>query len=163
MLKQTVYVETSVVSYLTARPSRNIIAYSRQIATQDWWDRRRDDFDLVTSPLVLEEASAGDAQAASKRLDILAGLDVLAVDSTIESAANDLIASNVLPTKAAADAMHIAIAAVHEVDYLLTWNCRHIANVELYSRIAAHLRERGLTAPIVCNPQELMGDDIYSS
>lgn len=163
MNKPTVYVETSVVSYLTARPSRNIIAYSRQTSTQDWWDRRRNDFDLVISPLVLEEASAGDPAAAIKRLEILADLDVLGVDSTIDALADELVALSLLPTKAIADAMHIAIAATHEVDYLLTWNCRHIANVERYSHIAECLQVKHLTPPIVCNPQELMGDDIYSA
>jgi hypothetical protein len=113
--------------------------------------------------LVVEEAAAGDHAAAAKRLEVLAGMDVLAVDTTIEQLTKELVDARLLPSSALADAMHIAIAAIHGVDYLLTWNCRHIANVELYTRVAKHLQERGLKAPVVCNPQELMGDDIYSS
>ncbi len=163
MVKPIAYIETSVISYLTARPSRNLVAYACQITTQDWWQRRREDFDLVTSPLVLEEASSGDSEAARQRLDILSTLDVLAIDSTIEAVAEDLVRSKLLPAKASVDALHIAVAAFHETDFLVTWNCRHLANAELYRRVADHLRINGMHPPVVCTPQELMGDDIYSA
>jgi predicted nucleic acid-binding protein len=163
MAKPTVYIETSVVSYLTARPSRNLIAYARQVMTRDWWDRRRADFDLVTSRLVVEEAALGDPEAAKDRLQVLSELDLLAIDARIEVIAADLLDARLLPTNAAADALHIAAASMHGVDYILTWNCRHIANMERFPRIAAHLQAMKLAAPVVCTPEELMGDALYPS
>lgn len=157
-MRRKVYIETSVISYLTARPSKNIIEAGHQQSTYLFWDRRGE-FDLVASELVVVECGAGDALAASKRLDALSGIPLL--DMTIQSLelAKGLVAAGIVPEKAGEDAMHISIATVHFVDYLLTWNCRHIANPEIQARIAEHFQQQGLFLPFICTPDELLGDE----
>ena len=157
-MKRKVYVETSVISYLTARPSRNVIEAGHQQSTFLFWDRRGE-FDLVASELVVIECSAGDAIASSKRLDVLSVIPLLDITSRSVEIAKGLVASGIVPAKASADALHISIATVHFVDYLVTWNCRHIANPEIQARIAEHFRSLGLFLPFICTPDELLGDD----
>lgn len=158
MSKTTVYVETSIVSYLTARPSRNLIALARQVMTREWWENRRDDFQLVTSRLVIAEAALGDAVAAAKRLSSLENLEILGINPTIEAIAAEIVARHLLPPKAEADALHIATAAWHGVDFVLTWNCRHIANAELLPSVFDYLATQKLKVPLIFTPEEFLGD-----
>ena len=153
-----VYIETTIVSYLTARPSSYLIIAAHQQITRDWWQNRRADFDLFISQAVIEEASAGDRQAAADRLQVLAQIRVLGLNESALQLAHGLVSKGPLPEKAAVDALHIALATVHGMDYLLTWNCKHIANAEMQAPIAALCLLRGYEPPVICTPEELMGD-----
>lgn len=153
---KTVYLETTIVSYLAALPSRDLIKAARQELTWEWWNERRGCYHLYVSQLVAREAAQGDAAAAKRRLELLSGIPLLDVtDEAIEVAAA-LIFEERLPAVAADDALHIAVAAVHGVDYLLTWNCTHLANASLRDDVRFALLERGYDPPSVCTPDELM-------
>lgn len=157
MGKETVYLETSVISYLTARPSNDLMAAAWQKATLDWWDTQRDRFELYISDVVLDEAGTGDSIAAARRLDVLAGIPVLALTNHAVSLSRALIAAGAVPARALGDALHIAVSAVHGVDYLLTWNCRHIDNAKAKPIIRKICAANGYAYPEICTPQELMG------
>jgi hypothetical protein len=157
-VKKSVYIETTIVSYLTARPSRDVIRAARQTITKQWWEDRREDFDLVASQVVLNEARKGDKQAAERRTRILDGLTLLEITGEAVELAATIVGKGLIPPKAADDAMHLAVTAVHGIDFLLTWNCRHLANAEMMSAIANVLTAEGYRVPIVCTPDELMGD-----
>lgn len=152
------YLETTIVSYLTARPSRTIIGAAHQQITRDWWQKRRHEFELVVSEIVVGEAEGGNPEAAARRLAALEGLPRLALTPDTLATAREFVERNLLPTKASEDALHIALATHHRVDYLLTWNCKHIANPEIQARLAAYLSERNLFLPYICTPEELLGD-----
>ena len=151
----TVYIETMIVSYLTARPSRDLIRAAHQQITRDWWDLERGSYDLFTSPLVLIEAAGGDATAAADRLAILKQIPVLPDNPNAEPLAEALLAGAALPAVAARDALHVAITATARIDYLLTWNCRHLANAALRDKIAAVVARHGYRPPVICTPEEL--------
>ena len=150
------YLETTIPSYLAGWPSRNALVAAHQQVTREWWETRRQ-IDLYVSELVLTEARAGDAQIARNRLALLAGLPLLPVTGEILEMAEELMAKGPIPRKAVRDATHIATAAVCACEYLLTWNCRHIANAELYSRIRRVVERYGYLVPILCTPAQLMG------
>lgn len=158
-MKRRVYLETSVVSYLTARPVRTIVGAAHQQITQDWWERERDNYDLLISELVVRECAAGDVEAAQRRLDVLRGIPLLDIDPTVRSIATGLVTEGCVPSHVAEDALHIAIAAVHGVDFILTWNFKHIANPMLQERIARFLERYDTLIPFICSPQELLGED----
>ena len=153
-----VYLETSVISYLAARPSRDLLAAAHQQVTADWWAERRQRFDLFISQLVVEEASAGDTSAAARRLQLIDGLELLDLNEASLALAEKLLDQDAVPRHAGEDALHIALAAAHGVDYLLTWNCKHIANAALRERIAKVCSEAGNRAPTICTPEELFED-----
>ena len=154
-MKPRVYVETSVVSYLTARPARDIVVAGRQQSTRDWWAAASRRFELVASELVREEAGVGDPEAANARLAALAPLGVLGTSGEALELAQRLVAAGAVPRSAAQDAAHVAIAAVHGVEFLATWNFRHIANATARRRIEAVCRESGIEPPVLCTPEEL--------
>jgi predicted nucleic acid-binding protein len=129
-MKPRVYIETTVVSYLTARGSRDLIVAAHQELTQEWWQRRRGEFELYCSQLVIQEASGGHKEAAQRRLQTLQSLSVLEINDAANELARHLAKAAAIPRKATEDALHIALATVHGMDYLLTWNCKHIANAE---------------------------------
>ena len=154
-MKPRVYIETTIPSYLTARPSRDLIlAANQQQLTREWWSKRNH-FELYVSRLVVQECQAGDQVAATDRLGSLAGLPLLEQTPEVDNLAEDLFRKISLPKRASADAFHIAIAAVHGIDYLLTWNCTHIANVTLRPKIEEICREAKYEPPLICTPQEL--------
>ena len=157
-MRRTVYVETSVFSYLAGRPSRDLIVAARQQRTHAWWQRRRAAFDLYVSQVVIDEVKAGDPWVAAKRSRFLAAVPTLDMPGGVADLAAALIKGVPLPRKAAADAAHIAVAAYHRIDFLVTWNLAHIANAELRRRIEAVCRASGYAAPILCTPDELMGE-----
>lgn len=155
-MKSKIYLETTIPSYLTSRPSRDLVTAAHQQITQEWRDTRRHAFDLFISQMVLDEAGAGDPEAAARRLAILTPLLLLNPREEEAELAQALIAQLPLPASAAADALHITIAVVNGMDYLLTWNCTHIANAALRSRIEAICRSKGFEVPIICTPEELL-------
>jgi len=155
-VEPTVYIETSIISYLAARPSRDLVTAAHQQLTSEWWSSRRAAFRLHVSELVIQEAGDGDADAAQQRLVLLAGIPVIAASAEALELAKALVSNRIVPTAAEADALHIAIAATSGMDYLLTWNCRHIANAQIRARIEAFTRQRGNEPPILCTPEELM-------
>jgi predicted nucleic acid-binding protein len=157
-MKARVYIETSVISYLTANPSRDVVAAAHQQVSLDWWERRRHDFELVASLLVVNEARLGNPEAAQRRLAILEAIPLLQVTAAAQELAVTIVQEGLLPQTAYPDALHIATAAVHQVDYLVTWNCTHIANAEILPRIALICERFGLALPYVCTPEELLGE-----
>lgn len=156
MAKPKVYVESSVISYLTARPSRDVVVAGHQQITREWWDDRSQ-YDLYVSSSVVREVGGGDPAAASERLRIIEGIHVLAVGQETGRVAQALLAGGAVPAKAAEDAIHIALAAAHGMDYLLTWNCKHIANATMRKAIDRTLLGLGLQSPVICTPEELGG------
>ena len=162
-MKPTVYIETSVISYLAARPSRDVVVAAYQEVTREWWRGAPGRFHLVASALVVSEARAGDADAARARLEELESLVLLDATSEAETLTAQLVDSGAVPPTAAEDAAHIAIAATNGVDYLVTWNFRHIANAAMRSRIEHVCRQAGYAPPVICAPNELLefdhGDD----
>lgn len=158
-MKPTVYVETSVISYLTARPSRDILAAAWQKATRRWWLTHRDRFDLFTSQLVLEEAGEGHPEAAERRLKALSGISLLTMPRLVADLADELLRQGALPLVATDDALHVAAASYHGLDYLVTWNCRHINNGETKALMRRVCAVKGFNCPEICTPLELMGDE----
>lgn len=153
-----VYIETSVISYLASRPSRDVVIAAHQALTRQWWDERSGHFELVASALVEEEAGRGDASAAQARLVALDGIPMLGVDDRAVTLAEHLLANGLVPRESAADALHIALAGVNGIDYLLTWNHKHLANALLRTRIEIAVEDLGYAAPVICTPEELMGE-----
>jgi len=155
----TVYIETSIISYLRQKPSWQVVTAARQLLTHRWWDDERADYELVVSQYVIDEASAGDPTLAADRLLALEGIPLLPNAPEIPRIASEIMSLGVLPPKAEVDALHIAAVAHHRVQYLLTWNCKHIANAKILPRIHSVLTDLGIPIPIICTPEELLGDD----
>ncbi len=156
MSKPIAYIETSVVSYLTARQPRDVIVAAYQEVTREWWRAALTAFELVASELVRTEAGAGNERAARARLKALESATLLDITEDAEALTRRLLDQGALPRQAAADAAHIAIAVTNGVDYLVTWNFRHIANAAMRSQIEQVCREAGYEPPVICTPNELM-------
>ena len=154
--RKAVYVETTVVSYLTARPMADLVDAARRQVTVDWWEMRRERFDLYASPVVVEEASAGDGEAVM-RLAALADVAVLTVTAAAEALARELVRQGAVPASAHNDALHVGVSAVHGVDYLLTWSHRHLDNAETKPIVRGVCAEFGHVSPEICTPGGLMG------
>jgi predicted nucleic acid-binding protein len=157
MDKKTVYIETSIISYLTARPSGDLLAAAWQKVTTDWWDTQRPRFHLFVSDVVREEAGSGNEKALARRLAALAGIPTLAITDEVVALSEALIEAGALPPKAIGDSLHISLSAVHGIDYLLTWNCPHIDNAEMKPIIRRVCVANRYGCPEICAPQELMG------
>lgn len=155
----TVYVETSIISYLRARPSGHVVSAARQLITQRWWGEERRNYQLVTSQYVLDEASQGDAQLAEERLAALADVPLIEITDDIPTLAEELLESALLPPNARLDALHICAATFHRLDYLLTWNCTHIANARILPQIRELFAAMGYQLPVVCTPEEMVDDE----
>lgn len=157
-MRETVYIETSILGYLTARSTKNLILAANMEITKDWLNLRRNAFILYTSEAVLDEVAQGDAAIAAQRLEILNNFPLLALNQAVQNLAVQFLAQSSLPPKAEVDAIHIAAATVHGMDYLLTWNCKHIANAQIQGKLAEISLDFGYVLPILCTPNELMGD-----
>ena len=155
-MKPKVYLETTIPSLLTAWPSRDLIIAGDQQITKEWWRTRRGDFELFVSQVVLDEAAEGDKAAASARLAEVQGLPVLEVNGDVERVARTVLQTGLIPAKASNDALHLAVAAVHRMHFLLTWNCRHLANAAIGGQLAAACQEAGFGMPVICTPRELI-------
>lgn len=155
-MKSKVYIETSVISYLAARSSRDILVAANQQVTQEWWQIRREQFDLFVSQLVEQEISSGDKDAVSKRQQALTDCSFLDITPEAIQLAESLIDQNAIPKQAAEDALHIAVATVNGMDYLLTWNFKHIANAAMRANVELVCRLNGYEPPVICSPMELM-------
>ncbi len=155
-MKSKVYIETSVISYLTSRPSNDLRAMANQSATIEWWETQRAKYDLVISEFVLAEAGIGHPDAAARRLEAVKDIMELRVSEEVQKLGKALIARGALPARAEMDAYHVAAAAVNGIEYLLTWNCTHIANAHIRPKIEMVCRTSGYEPPIICTPDELM-------
>lgn len=158
-MKPHLYVETTIPSYLVARTSRNLRLAADQESTQAWWERHRRKYDLFISEAVLEEAADGDADFATKRLAVLNGLPRLRTTPEVDALVARFLAEQIIPPTVVADAVHLALAATHRMDFLLTWNCKHLHNPHLERRILAACRELGYDCPVICTPAELLKSD----
>ena len=157
-MTKRVYIETTIPSYLAAWPSRDLIQAARQQITHDWWNQQRRHFDLCISQIVLDEAAAGDADAAARRLAFLQNLPLLDLTEAVPVVAKAIMSSGLLPEKATRDAVHIAVSSVHRIDILLTWNCQHIANAAIMRELGEIVAQCDCEMPILCTPEELLGD-----
>ena len=154
------YLETTIVSYFCARPSRDLIIAAQQEITRVWWQERLPHYRIVISDFVLREAMAGDDLAAKNRISALNTFALLDITAEVEKLAEWFLQKSLVPKKKLIDALHISVAAVHGIDYLLTWNCSHIANAEMRAAISFACDEMGYKCPTICTPQELMGQDL---
>lgn len=155
-MKEKVYIETSFISFLTAQPSSDIHQMSRQIESQQWWKYHRNQFELFASDSVLLEAAKGAPEAAKRRLEILDEIYILDITTAARDLAGRLVAPNLLPKNASEDALHIAVCSIHGIDYLLTWNCKHLANAVIRRQVHHFLADEGLASPEICTPFELL-------
>lgn len=155
----SVYVETSIFSYASARRASDLHVQVRQDDAKRWWDECAPKFDLFISQAVLDEAARGDSAAARDRLEMLAGLTLIPLNDDVIRVASELLKQHLLPEKASADALHVAAAAVGDVEYLLTLNCKHIANALMLPRIYRTLESLGVPKPLICTPQEFFADE----
>jgi hypothetical protein len=155
---ETVYIETTIVSYLAANPSRDSILAAHQKLTRQWWEEERMRYECVTSSEVMREAGLGDAEMSRRRVEALSGLTVLAVNELALGLARELLAARILPPVAASDAIHAAVASQRRVNILLTWNCRHLANPHLLGKMREFMARRSLVLPEICTPIELMAE-----
>jgi hypothetical protein len=150
------YLETTIPSYLTARTSRDLTKARHQHITLQWWNSWRTQFDIYVSEHVLTEAGDGDSDAARRRLDLIAPYVVLVPDVRSRKLAKLLMKNCGLPTRAEADAEHVAVAAVHSMNFLLTWNCAHLANEQFAPKIALICKAEGYICPTLCTPDQLI-------
>ncbi len=155
---ETVYVETTVLSYVVSRPSRDVVIAGHQQVTVEWWNDHRLRFECFVSQAVLDEIAAGDVNGSQKRTSLAGQLGILEITKEAEDLARQILASGVIPPKAARDAAHIAVATDGGMDYLLTWNCTHIANAQILRKIEKICEAAGYLLPVICTPEELMAD-----
>jgi len=157
-MKSKLYIETTIPSYLVSQPSRDLIVAGHQQITRQWWETRREKFEIFISQFTIDEVSDGDAAEAQKRLNVIKPFPQLEVTNEVLRLAESFLASKIIPKKAATDAAHIAVASVHGMDYLMTWNCAHIANAAIFNTVKSICLKEGFSFPIICTPEELMGE-----
>jgi hypothetical protein len=157
-MRPKLYLETTIPSYLVASSSRDLIVAAHQQITNEWWANKKDDFDIYISQFVFDESSAGDRQLASERIKIISKFSKLEITDDVKLLAAALLNSKAIPQKAAIDAAHVAIAAVHGMDFLMTWNCAHIANAFRSQTIQSICSKNGYICPVICTPEELLGE-----
>ena len=152
----SLYLESTIPSYLVARQSRDIIIASHQQITQEWWSKRKNDFEIFVSIFVKDEVSLGNKNLAQQRLEVISKFPMLEVTKEVEYLSARFLDGGVIPKKAGRDATHIAISAVHGIEFLMTWNCKHIANASIIRRLERICIEEGYLCPIICTPEELL-------
>lgn len=155
-MKPKVYIETSIPSYLTARPSNDVRAMANQNTTIEWWETRREEFEVYVSEFVIAESSLGHPEASARRMSAIDEIPELEITDEVRELAKALIVEGPIPEQAEIDAYHIAVATVNGMDYLLTWNCTHIANAVMRPKVEVVCRSHGYEPPTICTPQELM-------
>ena len=160
VLKEKVYIETTIVSYYTGRPSRDVIIAGRQEVTRDTWNQIANKFDRFISILVINEASRGDKEISQKRLEALKGMPVLGINEESEKLAEKIVLENAIAKEYPEDALHIALSAINGIDYLLTWNFSHINNAQMKYKIMKVVEKYGYICPIICTPDELIGEEL---
>ena len=153
-----IYIESTIPSYVVARPARDLLQAARQQLTKDWWDLKRATHELFTSQVVLDEITSGEAAMAQQRVDVMAGITLLDLTDEANSLTKAILASGLLPPDADRDAAHIALATVHAMDVLLSWNCRHIANAAIQARLRELAAKLDLKLPVLCTLDELTGE-----
>ncbi|MEM1280040.1 MAG: type II toxin-antitoxin system VapC family toxin [Cyanobacteria bacterium P01_H01_bin.152] len=156
-MRETVYIETSILGYLTARPTNNLILAANTKVTQDWWENYRSEFTLYASELVQNEAAQGDGAIATQRLSLLDPIPFLEITEDAIALGQAFLQQSNLPAKAANDSLHMALATVYGLNYLLTWNCKHMANAQIQKKLAQISEQLGYELPVICTPYELMG------
>jgi hypothetical protein len=156
VIKSSLYLETTIPSYLTAKQSRDIIQTARQQITTEWWDIRLNDFDIFISQVVIDEASEGDTVASTKRMEAIKTFPLLEITEEVINLVDKIIIEKIIPAKAIRDALHIAVATYHEMSYLLSWNCKHISNAEIIKRLRKTVDDEGFELPVICTPEELL-------
>src|SRR5438128_401598 len=153
-----IYIESTIPSYVVARPARDLLQAARQQLTRDWWDLKREQHELFTSQVVLDEIANDEAVMAQQRRDVVAQIKLLDLTDEANALTKEILASGLLPADADRDAAHIALATVHEMDVLLSWNCRHIANAAIQARLRRLAEKSGYALPVLCTPDELTGE-----
>jgi hypothetical protein len=161
-MKPKIYIESSVVSYLIAKPTRDLVSAAHQQLTREWCDKSLKKFDVYVSTLILSEISRGDKDASVERNRVIANIPVLSVNMDALDLASQILAKSGLPKKAGDDATHIACATLSGMDFLLTWNCKHIANATIRKKVEMIISDAGFVCPVIATPEELMGE-IYGS
>jgi hypothetical protein len=156
-MKPTVYVETSIFSALVARPIKDIVMAARQQTTRIWWQNDADHFELFASDIVQMEAREGDPEMAQLRLQYISSIPRLSNTREAERIADSLLDARILPLKARTDAMRLGIATLHRLQFIVSWNCKHLANGQIYRRVLSHLTQIGYNPPTVCTPSQLPG------
>ena len=154
-----IYIESTIPSYVVARPARDLLQAARQQLTRDWWDLQREKHELFTSQIVLDEIAFGEKAMAQLRVELLRSVPLLPVTEEVKEFAGKVLASGLLPATADRDAAHIALASAYEMDILLSWNCRHIANAAIQARLRKLADASGFTLPVICTPEELLEND----
>ena len=153
-----IYIESTIPSYLVARPARDLLQAARQQTSKDWWELKRHQHELFTSEIVLAEIGEGEAAMAKQRLEVMNGITILRVTDETEALTRRILESGLLPLDADRDAAHIALATIYEMDILLSWNCRHIANASIQARLRRLAGQMGLVLPVLCTPDEMTGE-----
>jgi predicted nucleic acid-binding protein len=156
-MKESIYLETTIISYYASRPNRDIVIAGHQQITKDFIDKSALQYDIFVSELVIEECKSGDKEAAILRLELLKTFNLLELNDAALSLAKSLISGKIVPNQYAEDALHIALATMHGMDYLVTWNCKHIANAHIRNKLEKAIRNHGYVLPVICTPEELMG------
>jgi predicted nucleic acid-binding protein len=156
-MKESIYLETTIISYYSSRPNRDIVIAGHQQITKDFIDKSALQYDIFVSELVIEECKSGDKEAAILRLELLKTFNLLELNDAALSLAKSLVSSKIVPNQYAEDALHIALATIHGMDYLVTWNCKHIANAHIRNKLEKAIRKNGYILPVICTPEELMG------
>ncbi len=154
-----IYVESTIPSYVVARPARDLLQAARQQLAKDWWDWERNKHELFISQVVLDEIAFGEKEMAERRLETMRSVPLLRVTDQVKKLAGKILTLALLPAKADRDATHIALASVYEMDILLTWNSRHIANAAIRLRLRKVVEAAGFTLPVICTPEELVETD----
>ena len=153
-----IYIESTIPSYIVARPARDLLQAARQQLTRDWWDLQRKRHELFISQVVLDEIGSGEAAMARQRLELVAQIKLLDLTNEANALTKQILGSGLLPADADRDAAHIALATVHEMEILLSWNCRHIANAAIQARLRRLAEKAGFALPVLCTPDELAGE-----
>jgi hypothetical protein len=158
-MRPSIFIETTIPSLYVSRRSTNLLQLARQELTREWWDTQKGQFDLFTSQLVLDEAGAGESDKAAERIGLLKDIPLLDLNAKVDALSNRLIDDDILPPVAIRDASHIAVAGVHNMDFLLTWNCKHIANPFIADRLRTCFSRMGVHLPIICTPEQFSSDE----